>query len=109
MAAASEAAAARLDDSTLDDSTGEESSTTPIRVVLPRFAANSRHCPAAFVNPVLMPIAPGYVPSSGLLFFHTCARWTLVAATLYSRVPTIAANVLLLIAFRPRAIRSCAV
>src|ERR1700761_9608127 len=104
MAAASEAAAARL-----DDSTGEESSTTPIRVVFPRFAANSRHCPASFVNPVLIPIAPGYLPSSGLLFLHTCTRWTLVAATLYPRVPTTAANVLLLIASRPRAIRSRAV
>jgi hypothetical protein len=104
MAAASEAAAARL-----DESAGEESITTPIRVVLPRFASNSRHCPAAFVNPVLMPIAPGYVSSSGLLFFHTCARWTLVAAILYSRVPATVANVLLLIASRPRAIRSCAV
>ena len=87
----------------------DESSTTPIRVVLPRFTANSRHCPAAAVNPVLMPTAPGYRPSSGLRFFQACARWPPPAATGYWRVATIAANVLFRITSRPSAIRSCAV
>jgi hypothetical protein len=104
MVTASEAAAARLGELTPD-----ESRTTPIRVLLPRRASNSRHCPAALVNPVLMPIAPGTSPSSGSRFFQVCARWVLVDPTVYPRVATIVANVLFFIASRPSAIRSCAV
>src|SRR5487761_423637 len=104
MAVASAAAAARP-----DELTGDESSTTPIRVVLPRFAANSRHCPAALEYPVLMPLAPGTFPSSGSRLSQVCARWALPPETLYWRVATIGANVLFLIAARPRAMRSCAV
>src|ERR1700722_7246635 len=99
MAVASLAAADRVTELVID-----ESSTTPIRGVLPRFASNSRHCPAAPVYPVLMPVAPGKVPSNGLRLCQVCARCAPVAATRYVRVATIAANILLFIAARPRLI-----
>ena len=36
-----------------------------------RVASNSSQWPAARVYPVLMPVAPRYVPSSGSVFRHT--------------------------------------
>src|SRR5258708_27062411 len=69
------------------------SSTTPIRVRPGRRASNSRLYPAPRVDPVLIPKAPGYEPSSWLVFLQKYTWRCAVAATQCVRWPTMARKV----------------